>query len=81
MALTPLTRRIAPRWTVGPGTRAFPQFQRRAPLADARRLAGRKPKGAWPPRFVGMIKDGPKNGSSPESIDAVLSPGFDSERG
>ncbi|HET7386242.1 MAG TPA: hypothetical protein VFJ19_06195 [Nocardioidaceae bacterium] len=50
-------------------------------LADARRLAGRKPKGTWPPRFAGMIKDGPKNGSSPESIDAVLSRGFGSERG
>lgn len=50
-------------------------------LADARRLAGRKSKGTWPPRFVGMIKEGPKNGSSPEYIDAVLSRGFGIERG
>jgi hypothetical protein len=49
-------------------------------LADARRLAGEKLKGTWPPRFVGMIKDGPTNGSLPESIDAVLSRGFGSER-
>lgn len=50
-------------------------------LVDARRLTGRKPKGTWPPRFVGMIKEGPKNGSSPEYIDAVLTRGFGSERG
>jgi hypothetical protein len=49
-------------------------------LADARRLAGEKPKGTWPPKFVGMIKDGPTNGSSAESIDGVLSRGFGSER-
>ncbi len=49
-------------------------------LSDARRLAREKPKGTWPPKFVGMIKDGPTNGSSPEHIDAVLSRGFGSER-
>jgi hypothetical protein len=49
-------------------------------LADARRLAGQKPKGTWPPKFVGMIKDGPKDGSSPDHIDATLSRGFGSER-
>lgn len=49
-------------------------------LADARRLAGQKPKGGWPPRFVGMIKDGPKDGSSPAYIGATLSRGFGSER-
>jgi hypothetical protein len=49
-------------------------------LADARRLAGQKPKGTWPPKFVGMIKDGPNDGSSPEYIDAVLSRGLGSER-
>lgn len=49
-------------------------------LAGARRLAGEKPKGTWPPKFVGMIKDGPVDGSSPEYIDAVLSRGFGSER-
>lgn len=49
-------------------------------LADAKRLTGAKRRGTWPPRFVGMIKDGPGNGSSPEHIDAVLSRGFGSER-
>jgi hypothetical protein len=49
-------------------------------LADARRLSSAKPKGTWPPKFVGMIKDGPKKGSSPEYIDAVLAQGFGSER-
>lgn len=30
-------------------------------LADARRLADSKPKRNWlPPKFVGMIKDGPR---------------------
>jgi hypothetical protein len=33
-------------------------------LADARRLAGEKPKSNWPPKFVGMIKDGPADGST-----------------
>jgi hypothetical protein len=33
-------------------------------LADARRLTGAKPKGTWPPKFVGMIKDGPADGST-----------------
>jgi hypothetical protein len=49
-------------------------------LPDARRLASARPKGAWPPKFVGMIKDGPKDGSSPDRIDATLSRGFGSER-
>lgn len=49
-------------------------------LADAKRLTGSKRRGAWPPKFVGMIKDGPTNGSSPEYVDAVLSRGFGSER-
>jgi hypothetical protein len=49
-------------------------------LSDARRLASEKPKGNWPPKFVGMIKDGPANGSTPEYIDATLSRGFGSER-
>lgn len=49
-------------------------------LADARRLAEEKPKRSWPPKFVGMIKSGPMNGSSPEHIDSVLSQGFGSER-
>ncbi len=45
-------------------------------LADARRLRSVKSKGAWPPRFVGMIKDGPVNGSTPEYIDSVMVSGF-----
>ncbi len=49
-------------------------------LADARRLAGQKPKGTWPPKVVGMIKDGPKDGSSKDNVDATLSRGFGSER-
>lgn len=49
-------------------------------LADARRLASARPKGNWPPKFVGMIKDGPKDGASPGYIDATLSRGFGSER-
>ena len=49
-------------------------------LADAKRLSRPKPRGTWPPKFVGMIKDGPENGSAPEYIDAVLSRGFGSER-
>lgn len=30
-------------------------------LADAKRLAGSKPRGTWPPKFVGMVKDGPSD--------------------
>lgn len=33
-------------------------------LADAKRLAGSKPRGTWLPEFVGMIKDGPSDGST-----------------
>ncbi|MDQ3627768.1 MAG: hypothetical protein M3419_02955 [Actinomycetota bacterium] len=58
----------------------LPDDQVDARLADARRRAAKKPKGTWPPKFVGMLKDGPANGSSPEYIDAVLSRGFGSER-
>jgi hypothetical protein len=50
-------------------------------LADARRLHGAQRRGTWPPKFVGMIKDGPVNGSSPEYLDTVLARGFGSERG
>ena len=49
-------------------------------LADARRLSSSKPKGTWPPKFAGMIKDGPDNGSTPEYVDSVLARGFGSER-
>ncbi|MCW2842500.1 MAG: hypothetical protein JWN22_416 [Nocardioides sp.] len=33
-------------------------------LADAKRLAGSKSRGTWPPEFVGMVKDGPSDGST-----------------
>lgn len=49
-------------------------------LADARRLSSSKPKGTWPPKFAGMIKDGPDNGSTPEYVDSILARGFGSER-
>lgn len=49
-------------------------------LADARRLASPTPGGRWPPRFAGMVKSGPRTGSSPDYIDAVLAQGFGSER-
>lgn len=39
-------------------------------LDQVRRMTAPKPRPAWPPRFVGMIKDGPTNGSSPEILDA-----------
>jgi len=58
----------------------LPDEQVAAMLTEARRRAARKPKGTWPPKFVGMIKDGPRNGSSPEYVDSVLSRGFGSER-
>jgi len=58
----------------------MPDDQVEAMLEDARRRAGKKSKPTWPPKFVGMIKDGPKNGSSPEYVDAVLTQGFGSER-
>lgn len=54
----------------------MPDDQVEALFVDARRLAADKPKGVWPPRFAGMIKDGPKNGSTPEYIDSVLARGF-----
>lgn len=58
----------------------LPDDQVETLLADARRLAADPPRGTWPPKFFGMIKSGPSNGSSPEYIDAVLSQGFGSER-
>ncbi|WP_109510397.1 hypothetical protein [Nocardioides speluncae] len=58
----------------------MPDDQVDALLADARRLAEEKRKSSWPPRFVGMIKDGPTNGSSSEYVDSVLSRGFGNER-
>lgn len=58
----------------------LPDAQVEALLADARRLVVEKPERSWPPKFVGIIKDGPVNGSSPEYIDSVLAQGFGSER-
>lgn len=49
-------------------------------LAAARRLAHSKPRGNWPPTFVGMIKDGLKDGSAPQQIDAALAQGFGNDR-
>lgn len=58
----------------------LPDDQVEVVLADVRRLTTKKPKSTWPPKFVGMLKDGPVTGSSPEYVDAVLSRGFGSER-
>lgn len=58
----------------------LPDDQVDAVLADVRQRVSAKLKGTWPPKFVGMIKDGPANGSSPEHVDAVLLQGFGSER-
>ena len=55
---------------------AMPDDQVGVLLADAERLSGDKPKRSWPPKFAGMIKDGPANGSMPEHIDATLAQGF-----
>lgn len=57
-----------------------PDDQVEVVLADVRRLTTKKPKSTWPARFVGMLKDEPVNGSSPEYVDAVVSRGFGSER-
>ena len=58
----------------------LPDAQVELVLADVRRLAEEKPKGTWPPKYFGMLEDGPVNGSSPEYIDELLSQGFGSER-
>ena len=42
----------------------LPDDQVKALLADARRRPFAKPKTTWPPKFVGMIKDGPADGST-----------------
>jgi len=54
----------------------MPDDQVAALLDDASRLTAR----TWPPKFVGMIKDGPKHGSTPEYVDSVLARGFGSDR-
>jgi len=46
-------------------------------LADVKRRATpRPPRTTEPFEWFGMIKDGPRNASSPEAIDAVLAQGF-----
>jgi hypothetical protein len=42
----------------------LPDDQVEAMFVNARRRAAKKPKGTWPPKFVGMIQDGPTNGST-----------------
>lgn len=42
----------------------MPDDQVEVLLAGARRLVGSKPRGTWPPRFGGMIEDGPSEGST-----------------
>lgn len=59
---------------------SMPEDQVETLLADARRLTAAKRRATWPPSFVGMIKDGPANGSTPEYIDGALAQGFGSER-
>lgn len=58
----------------------MPDDQVDALLADARRFAVAVARGAWPPALVGMIKNGPPDGSSPEYLDQVSAQGFGSER-
>ena len=45
-------------------------------LVKVRGLATGVPSHLWPPKFFGMLEDGPVNGSSPEDIDSVLAEGF-----
>ncbi|MCS3877851.1 hypothetical protein GII30_05660 [Gordonia amarae] len=49
-------------------------------LHDARRISGAGIRNGWPPKFAGMITDGPANGSAPEYIDSTLAQGFGSDR-
>lgn len=52
-------------WRVGQERdRAAEDPRTAALLAGAKRLAGSRPRGTWPPEFVGMIKDGPSDGST-----------------
>ncbi|WP_028849117.1 hypothetical protein [Thermocrispum municipale] len=55
----------------------LPDDQVAAVLADVKRRATpRPPRTTEPFEWFGMIKDGPRNASSPEAIDAVLAQGF-----
>ena len=58
----------------------LPDDQVEVLLRDARRLSEPSPRRAWPPRFVGMITDGPVDGSTPEYIDSVLARGFGTDQ-
>jgi hypothetical protein len=58
----------------------LPDDQVEVLLAEARRLVADRPNGTWPPKYFGMIENGPTNGSSPEYVDSVLAKGFGSER-
>lgn len=58
----------------------LPDDQVEVLLADVRRLSVTTPHRTWPPAFVGMIADGPVDGSSPEHLDALLARGFGSDR-
>ncbi len=50
---------------------ALPDDQAAELLARARTLAAAKPKGTWPPKFVGKIKGGPADGSTTVDRDGV----------
>ena len=55
----------------------LPDDQVAAVLADVkRRTSPRPPRSTKPFAWVGMIKDGPTDASSPEAIDALLAQGF-----
>ena len=54
----------------------LPEDQVDVLLADVRRLGSVRSKGTWPPKFVGMIKNGPVDGSTPEHIGSLLAGGF-----
>lgn len=55
----------------------LPDDQVAAVLADVkRRTAPRPPRTTEPFEWFGMIKDGPRDASSPAAIDAALAQGF-----
>ena len=58
----------------------MPENQVNVLLQDARRLSEVPRAAIWPARFVGIIKNGPIDGSTPDAIGAVLARGFGSER-
>jgi len=50
---------------------AMPDDQVAELLARVRSLTADKPKGSWPPKFVGMLKGGPADGSTAVNRDGV----------